>query len=165
MQIVRQVEELNRIADHPDLIFAQRYYKPQDRDYKIYCIGGQLFGVKRIWPAQTYAEKLGQPFTITPELRQIALRCGEAFGIDFYGLDVVISGVDISSFPGLKGVPDAGLRLADYLYTALQRVIQGEPLLSPLRQPEKISNLTQGLFKLPAASQSSLCSPSTHSLG
>ena len=152
VQIIWQAEELDSISNHPDLIFAQRYYKPQDRDYKIYCIGGQLFGVKRIWPAKTYAEKLGQPFTLTPELRQIALRCGEAFGIDFYGLDVVMSGdrpyvVDISSFPGLKGVPDASLRLADYIYTALQRVIRGEPLRTTPQPPQEIRDLTQGFLK------------------
>ena len=146
VQIVWRAEELNALSNHPDLIFAQRYYQPQDRDYKIYCIGGQLFGVKRIWPAQTYAEKLGQPFTLTSELRQIALCCGEAFGVDFYGLDVVMSGdrpyvVDISSFPGFKGVPEAGLRLADYIYTALQRVKRGEPLLSN-RQPISINPKT-----------------------
>jgi hypothetical protein len=38
--------------------------------------------------------------------------------------------VDMSSFPGFKGVPEAALRLADYIYTAGQRVIRGEPLLS-----------------------------------
>ncbi len=26
--------------------------------------------------------------------------------------------VDLSSFPGFKGVPDAALRLADYIYAA-----------------------------------------------
>jgi glutathione synthase/RimK-type ligase-like ATP-grasp enzyme len=66
------------------------------------------------------------------ELRAIALACGRAFGIELYGLDIIISDgrpyvVDISSFPGFKGVPDAGLRLADYIYAATERVLNGEP--------------------------------------
>jgi ribosomal protein S6--L-glutamate ligase len=91
-----------------------------------------VFGVKRVWPVRSFEDKLGEPFTITPELREIALRCGTAFGLELYGLDIIISDgrpyvVDISSFPGFKGVPDAALRLADYIFTAAQRVLAGEP--------------------------------------
>jgi ribosomal protein S6--L-glutamate ligase len=114
------------------VIFAQRYHQPEGRDRKIYVIGGQVFGVKRVWPARTYEEKLGEPFNINDELREIALACGRAFGIELYGLDIIVSHgrpyvVDISSFPGFKGVPDAGLRLADYIYAAAERVLRGEP--------------------------------------
>ena len=88
-------------------------------------LGTQVFGVQRVWPARTYEEKLGEPFTVPPELRDIALRCGEVFGIDLYGLDIIESlgrpyVVDVSSFPGFKGVPDAALRLADYIFWAAE---------------------------------------------
>jgi ribosomal protein S6--L-glutamate ligase len=131
---VWDTDALDNMPTHQGPVFAQRYHEPQGRDRKIYCIGGQIFGVKRVWPARTYEEKLGEPFTITPEIREIALRCGQAFGIDLYGLDVIISNgrpyvVDASSFPGFKGVPDAALRLADYIYTTGQRVLRGETLL------------------------------------
>lgn len=114
-------DELDELPGGEEPIFAQRYHKPQGLDRKIYCIGGQLFGVERVWPAHTYQEKLGRPFTIPPELREIALRCGRAFGVDLYGVDVIKSDgcwyvVDINSFPGFKGVPDAALRVADYIY-------------------------------------------------
>jgi len=76
-----------------------------------------------VWPAETYEQKLGTPFTITPELREFALRCKNAFRVEIFGLDVVWSGgrpyvVDVNSFPGFKGVPDAALRLADHIYNA-----------------------------------------------
>jgi ribosomal protein S6--L-glutamate ligase len=125
------------------VIFAQRYHKPEGRDRKIYVIGGQVFGVKRVWPARTYEEKLGEPFIITRELREIALACGRAFGIELYGLDIIMSDgrpyvVDISSFPGFKGVPDASLRLADYLYAAAERALRGEPAVSAAPEPEVV---------------------------
>jgi ribosomal protein S6--L-glutamate ligase len=125
------------------VIFAQRYHKPEGRDRKIYVIGGQVFGVKRVWPARTYEEKLGEPFIITSELREIALACGRAFGIELYGLDIIMSDgrpyvVDISSFPGFKGVPDASLRLADYLYAAAERALRGEPAVSAAADPEVV---------------------------
>lgn len=134
VHVVWDADELDDVRTNAGPVFAQRYHKPEGRDHKIYCVGEQIFGVRRIWPAKTYEEKLGEPFTITPELHEIALRCGHAFGLELFGLDIIVSDgrpfvVDISSFPGFKGVPDAALRLADYIYGAGQRVMQGEPLL------------------------------------
>lgn len=139
---VWDADELDDVPTNRGPVFAQRYYKPQGLVRKIYCIGGHVFGVMRVWPAQTYEEKLGEPFTITPELRDLALRCGQALGIELYGLDIIISDghpyvVDINGFPGFKGVPDAALRLADYIYTAGQRILSGEPVL-PMAQKEMV---------------------------
>jgi ribosomal protein S6--L-glutamate ligase len=132
--VVWDADELDGLAVGEGPVFAQRYHEPQGRDRKIYAIGGQIFGVKRVWPARTYEEKIGEPFTVSPELHDIALRCGEAFGIELYGLDIILSDgrpivVDVSSFPGFKGVPQAALRLSDYIYAVAQRVSAGEPLL------------------------------------
>jgi ribosomal protein S6--L-glutamate ligase len=123
VRVVREPAEL--AGDGP--VIAQRYHPPDGRDHKLYCIGGEIFGVRRVWPVRSYRDKLGEPFAVAPEIRDIALRCGRAFGIDLYGLDVIFSGgtpyvVDISSFPGFKGVPDAAARLADHLYAAARRV-------------------------------------------
>jgi ribosomal protein S6--L-glutamate ligase len=149
IQVVFDADELHAIPGNEGPIFAQRYYKPQGRDLKIYCIGGQVFGVERVWPARTYEEKLGQPFTIPQDLHDIALQCGRAFGIDLYGFDVIMNEdqpyvVDMSSFPGFKGVPDAALRLADYVYSIGQCVLNGEPVLAAVEpalaaiQPELV---------------------------
>jgi ribosomal protein S6--L-glutamate ligase len=132
VHVVWDADELQDVGISEGPVFAQRYHEPEGRDRKIYCIGGHLFGVKRIWPVRTYEDKLGEPFTLSPELREIALRCGRAFGMELFGLDIIISQgepyvVDISSFPGFKGVPDAALRLADYIYAAGERVAAGEP--------------------------------------
>src|SRR5439155_27364798 len=112
IKIVRTPAELAQVELGRDPVFAQRYHPPQDRDCKIYVIGGQLFGVKKVFPRRTQEEKLGEPFTLTPELIDIARRCGRAFGIDLYGVDVIESDgkayvVDMDSIPAYKGVPDA----------------------------------------------------------
>lgn len=135
VRVVWDADQLDEMVPSGGVVFAQRYHRPEGRDRKIYCIGGQLFCVKRIWPAQTYEEKVGEPFALSDELRAIALRCGEAFGIDVFGLDIILSEgkpyvVDISSFPGFKGVPDAALRLADYIYAAAERVLSGGPTVA-----------------------------------
>ena len=134
IRIVRQVGELTDLsANEP--ILAQRYMEPDGPDHKIFCIGGQLFGVRRIWPLRTYQDKVGEPFTVTPELADIARRCGRAFGIDLYGMDVVLSSgrpyvVDVSHFGSYMGVPDAPRLLAEYIYAVCQRRLRGEPLLA-----------------------------------
>src|SRR2546429_7958040 len=97
-------------------------------------IGGRIFGVKKVFPRRTEAEKHGEPFTPTPELCEIARRCGRAFGIDFYSVDIIESEgkpyvVDMCSIPGCRGVPDGAARLASYLYAAAERAARGQPLL------------------------------------
>ncbi len=135
VRVVWDADDLIGFTGHPGPIYAMRYYPADGRDRKIYCLGGQLFGVKRIWPVRSYDDKLGEPFTLDAELHRIAAACGEAFGIDLFGVDIVISEgkpwvVDMSSFPGFKGVPDAALRLADYIYASASKVIDGQPSLA-----------------------------------
>jgi ribosomal protein S6--L-glutamate ligase len=128
VRVVRTAAELAEV-DAAGPLLAQRYQEPKGRDRKLYRIGEQVFGVKRTWPVRTYEEKLGEPFPVSEELREIVLRCGAAFGIDLYGVDVIESDrpyvIDMSSFPGFKGVPDAAALLADYIYEAGRRAVEG----------------------------------------
>ncbi len=134
--VVSRPEELNEIpVDGP--VLAQRYHKPDpgELDHKIYRIGDEIFGVKRIWPLRTYEDKYGEPFTVSSELREIALKCGQAFGLGLYGLDVVISNgkpyvVDFNKFGSFIGVPEAPARLAAYVLEMGQRVLAGDRLLT-----------------------------------
>jgi len=135
VRVIRSEEELTALPFDGGPVFAQDYRAPDGRDRKIYCIGDELFGVKRVWPAKTMAEKIGEPFSITGEIREITLRCGEALGIDVFGIDIVLSEghpvvVDASSFPGFKGVPDAGRRLADYIIEAARRPLNNKSHLT-----------------------------------
>jgi predicted glycosyltransferase/glutathione synthase/RimK-type ligase-like ATP-grasp enzyme len=145
VQVVGDAAELERLGSIEEPVFAQRYLPPDEAgpDRKIYSIGGELFGVFRFRPARTYEEKQGRPFALSSELVDIARRCGAAFGIDLFGVDVVESGgkayvVDVSSFPSFRGVPDGPLRVARYVHAAAERVARGEPIVpskSPVARP------------------------------
>ena len=116
-------------------LFVQRYHPPDGLDYKMYCIGERVFGVRRVWPARTFEEKLGEPFEPDDELRGDRARCAAAIGADIFGFDVVFSDgrpfvVDLSGFPGFKGVPDAPALLAGEIEAAAQRVTRGEPVIA-----------------------------------
>ena len=57
---------------------------------------------------------------MTDEVRRIALRCGEAFGLGLYGLDIIESPdgpsvVDVNYFPGYKGIARAPEAVASYI--------------------------------------------------
>jgi len=137
--VVWDADDLDGLPIDQEPLFAQRFHRPDGPDRRLYSIKGQVFGVLRPSQPRAYEQALGEPFTVAPDLREIALRCGEAFGIDLYGLDVVMSEgtpfvVDVSSFPGFKGVPDAALRLADYINWVVDRVLAGEPLTAPRRK-------------------------------
>jgi ribosomal protein S6--L-glutamate ligase len=120
VQIVRTEDELATVTGEDGVIFAQRYYQPDGRDHKLYVIGDRVFGVRRVWPPKTLEDKLGEPFDVPDEVHEIALGCGRAFGVGLYGADLITSGgkpyiVDINTFPGFKGVPNAAGLLANYV--------------------------------------------------
>ena len=134
-EVVSNAAELAALGPMEEPVFAQRYHAPDGPMHrKIYSIGSERFGLLRVRPARTPEETRGDPFTLTPELEDIARRCGSAFGIDLFGVDVVESDgrmyvIDISSFPGFKGVPHGPQRLARYIYAAAERVVRGEPIV------------------------------------
>lgn len=145
--VIRTPGELGGLSSGREPVFAQRYHANDGRDRKIYAIGGRLFGVKKVFPRRTEEEKHGEPFTLTPELREIAVKCGHAFGIDLYGVDIIESEgtpyvVDMCSIPGFKGVPDAPQLLAQYFCKAAQRAARGEQLY-PIFSGNQANNCAQ----------------------
>lgn len=130
VRVVRDAAELAAASEDKGPFLAQRYHPPAERDLKIYVIGERIFGVKKVFPARTEPEKYGEPFTPTPEQCELARRCGRAFGIDIYGVDLIESEgrlyvVDVASLPGFKGVPNAPLLLASYFRAAAERAAGG----------------------------------------
>jgi ribosomal protein S6--L-glutamate ligase len=142
VRLVRTPAELTAASRAEGPVYAQRYYEPVGRDRKIYRIGDRIFGVKRIWPTRTYEDKVGEAFRVDGELHDLALKLGAALGLTLYGFDVVQTEqgpyvVDFSPFPGFKGVPDAAGLLADYVYDAATRVLDGGDAVAA-RAPEPV---------------------------
>mgnify|MGYP002146182934 FL=1 len=120
VQIIHSDDELEPLTTNEGLFFAQRFHQPDGLDHKLYVIDEQVFGVRRVWPPKTLEDKLGEPFEVSGEMKEIALKCGQAFGVGLYGVDVITSDgkpfvVDINTFPGFKGVLNAGEMLASYI--------------------------------------------------
>lgn len=137
LHVVHSPDELRGLGSGPWLVM--RYHQPEGPDLKLYRIGDEVFCVERPFPARTYGEKCGRLLTVSAEVEEIVRQCGVAFGIEIYGVDVIRHGgalwvVDMSAFPGFKGVPEAGRRIADHV---ADQVLGGAP------QPER-SSLLEG---------------------
>jgi glutathione synthase/RimK-type ligase-like ATP-grasp enzyme len=117
-------EELEIAAGDIPPIFAQRFYPSDDGlDHKISFIGGKIFGVKRIFPLRTYADKSGTPFEVDDETREIANKIKNALTIDMFTFDLIVSDgqpfvVDVGAFGSLMGVPNAPTLVADRIARA-----------------------------------------------
>jgi ribosomal protein S6--L-glutamate ligase len=140
VRVLWRPHDLAELGELPagEPIMVQRYHQPDGPDYKLFGIGSNVLGVKRVWPLRSYQDKHGEPFTPSPELLAIALTCRRTFDVDLYGVDVVLSEgrpyvVDVNSFPGYAGVPDAPRLLADFIFAAGERALRGEPVMSVKR--------------------------------
>jgi len=102
-------------------VFVQQYKRPFDDDLKVYVIGKQVMAIRRKFPAQNYDDKIGRPVIIDEQTRQMALKVGEIFNLEIYGLDIIETDegplvIDVNYFPGFIGVPNAPEMLAKYIY-------------------------------------------------
>ena len=117
--LVRSADDLCRLHPFSELMLAQEYIPGSGADLKVYVIGSQVFGVRRAY-RRSGPQDLGEPQSISGEVRKIALRCGEACGLTLYGVDIIEGPagpvvVDINYFPSFRGVPDAADLVADHI--------------------------------------------------
>lgn len=99
-------------------------------DVKVYVIGDDVFAVRKSFDATSHG-RTGQPVPVDTTVREVALRCGQAFGFGLYGVDLVLCDdgpvvIDVNHFPGYKGVPDAAERLCHYILTAAEAATEAQ---------------------------------------
>jgi ribosomal protein S6--L-glutamate ligase len=119
VHVLRRTADLAALPppDGPQLV--QELVQGIGTDLKLYVVGGRVFGVRKPFSRDSYAEP-GEPCEVPEAARDIALRCGRAFGLGLYGLDVIESPdgpvvVDVNYFPGYRGIPGADALIADYV--------------------------------------------------
>lgn len=133
IHIVRDPEELGAIAPEGPVLI-QEYVEGSGEDLKVYVVGEQVFAVRKAFSPTSFAQ-IGRACPVDPEVREIALRCGQAFGLGLYGLDVIESPdgpvvVDVNFFPGYKGIRNIAPLIAEYI-AAYAHGRQSEPLPEP----------------------------------
>jgi ribosomal protein S6--L-glutamate ligase len=99
------------LGEHPVLV---QEYVAGDA-LRVQVIGAHVFATAHA--PQAPQDIMAAP--VTPALRDLALRCGRAFGLEVYGIDVVASAegprvVDVDPTPAFRGLPRAAALLARY---------------------------------------------------
>ncbi|MCT2542340.1 RimK family alpha-L-glutamate ligase [Streptomyces atratus] len=103
-------------ADEGQLI-AQPYVANAGSDLKVYCLAGEFHATVRRSPLHPDAPVDERAVPLPAEVAAAAAKVGAVFGLDLYGIDVVLGPdgpviVDINDFPSFRQVPDAASRLA-----------------------------------------------------
>jgi ribosomal protein S6--L-glutamate ligase len=120
VHIVRNADDVAALPPMDEPLIIQEYIEGPGADLKVYVVGDEMFAVRKLFSATSYTQK-GKTCALSDEVRQIALRCGQAFGLGLYGLDIIESAsgpvvVDLNYFPGYnRGVPDFAPLIAAYI--------------------------------------------------
>jgi ribosomal protein S6--L-glutamate ligase len=104
----------------PQALLAQEAVPSQGEDLKVYVAGEWVAAITRPYPVVTEQDKRGKPADVPPKIRDVALDCGRALGLELYGVDFLVAGddfwvVDVNGFPSYRGVAGAPERIAEYL--------------------------------------------------
>ncbi|MFI5827974.1 RimK family alpha-L-glutamate ligase [Streptomyces sp. NPDC051578] len=107
---------LPRLAGEGMLI-AQPYVPNSGVDIKVYCVGGELFATERCSPMHPDRSVRERRVPLPAEVAAIAAQVGVVYGLDLYGLDVLLGPdgpvvVDVNDFPSFRQVPQAAARVA-----------------------------------------------------
>jgi ribosomal protein S6--L-glutamate ligase len=119
IRIIFTAKDLANLTSLNEPVLVQKYVEGNGEDLKVYVIGEDVFATRKPFHPDSFKQP-GQLCPISAEVRDIALRCGEIFGLGLYGLDIIEGSkgpvvVDVNYFPGYKGVPNASSLLADYI--------------------------------------------------
>ncbi|MEV6670302.1 hypothetical protein [Streptomyces sp. NPDC051162] len=99
------------------LLIAQSYVPNSGVDLKVYCVDGELYATERRSPLHPDRPARERHVPLTTEVADIVTEVGAVYGLDLYGVDVVLGPdgpvvVDVNDFPSFRQVPDAVARVA-----------------------------------------------------
>ncbi|MEU9800315.1 hypothetical protein [Streptomyces sp. NPDC051000] len=99
------------------MLIAQPYVPNSGTDIKVYCVGGELFATERRSPLHPDRAVRERQVPLSTEVAAIAAQVGAVYGLDLYGLDVLLGPegpvvVDVNDFPSFRQVPQAAARVA-----------------------------------------------------
>ncbi len=119
--VIRSEAELDRVRVPEGSVYAEAFKAGDGEDRKVYVIGDLVYASKKRFAAGESFLNHAQELEVTPEMREIALRCGAIVGLQVYGVDMIQAEdglwvVDVNGFPGFKGIAGIESVLADHLY-------------------------------------------------
>jgi ribosomal protein S6--L-glutamate ligase len=133
LRVIRRPDDLLDLRWGDELALAQHYVPNDGYDLKLYVCGKQVFGMRK--PSPLNADPRAKAIPIEPDraMRDIALACGEALGLEIYGVDAIATPdgplvIEVNEFPNFTQVPGAAGRITAYI---LERVRARRPVAPP----------------------------------
>ncbi|RLU81558.1 hypothetical protein CTZ27_32225 [Streptomyces griseocarneus] len=118
VRLVPSPDQLSAAAEPGGgLLIAQPYVPNSGVDLKVYCVDGEFYATERRSPLHPDRPAHERHVPLTPEVAAVAAEVGAVFGLDLYGVDVVLGPdgpmvVDVNDFPSFRQVPDAVAKVA-----------------------------------------------------
>ncbi|WP_406397988.1 hypothetical protein OH805_03465 [Streptomyces sp. NBC_00879] len=138
------------------MLIAQPYVTNSGIDVKVYCVGGELYATERRSPLHPDRSVPERRVPLSAEVAAIAARVGAVYGLDLYGVDVVLGPdgpmvVDVNDFPSFRQVPDAAARVARAVLGLARTGGSSGPAVPPSARPHPVQFPAQAPVQVPAA--------------
>lgn len=132
--VVNTPEEMAATDWAEPVALAQRYFRTDGFDLKLYGIGDRIWAVRKQSPFNRLVEggeKREGLAGLTPELEDLGRRCGDLFGLELFGVDCIeteqgVMIIEINDYPNYTNVPDANAHLADFIERRAAEVAKGQ---------------------------------------
>ena len=136
VQVIRHDRDLAGLRPPSSPLLIQEYIENNGEDLRLYVAGEAVVGIRKRFSRSSFAVD-GEPTPVSPEMRALARRCGQVFGLRLYGIDVIEGRegpkvIDVNYFPGYKGVRGAAYSVADCIENC---AISPRPMQTPAIQP------------------------------
>jgi ribosomal protein S6--L-glutamate ligase len=134
LAVCESADAVARSAPAGEPLLCQPFLRGDGSDLKLYAVGDTVWAVRKPSPlsrdALPGATDAGvteaTPVELTGELHELALRCGELFRLELFGVDCLVTPagpvvIEVNEFPNYTGVADADAALADHVLAAAGR--------------------------------------------
>ena len=128
LAVCESADAVGRLAPAAEPLLAQPFLRGDGSDLKLYGIGEMVWAVRKPSPLGLPWATPGGPADATPvelteQLHELALRCGDLFGLELFGVDCLVTPagpvvIEVNEFPNYTGVPNADAALADHVLAA-----------------------------------------------
>lgn len=120
LRLIRRRAELVDVHWGDDPVLAQRYMPNNGFDLKLYVCGRKVFAFRKPSPFNGDPTASPQSVSLDPSMVELALRCGDIFGLDIYGMDAIetpggLAVIEVNDFPNFTSVPGAADAIADHV--------------------------------------------------
>ena len=124
LEIVYDAEQLRRLPWSASIAIVQKFFTGMDSDLKLYCIGREVWAVRKPSPLAlslgSPAGRPAQPVPVSSHLRNLALRCGDVFNLELFGVDCIETEkgtlvIEVNEFPNYSAVPGADDKLSNFV--------------------------------------------------